>query len=245
MNKKNWVLADETTREVSNKKFPALLVSMISFIVIAVCAFMIVGGTYALFTDKIEMNTHIYAGDLEVTLERTKLTQNLLDQKGYLDEVVVMDIAEGDEPDDFTTHTTKNVFGLDSSTIKFVPQAWAQANMRITNGSDVAFGYWITIVFDDAADLQFADQLKVTIVAENGKTVSQYLSEGVDLGSRTNFIDVAEVGDVQTFTVKVEFIDDLIFDEDDPDKFINNDAMNQDLEFDLVLNAIQVVAPQP
>lgn len=245
MKKKNWVLADQVEREVSNKKFPALLVSMISFIVIAVCSFMIVGGTYALFTDKIEMNTHIYAGELNVTLERTKLTQNLLTGKGYLDEEVVMDEARGDAPTNFTDPTTENVFGLNSDTIKFVPQAWAQADMRITNGSDVAFGYWLTIVFDDAADLQFADQLKVTITAENGKTVSKYLSEGLALGSETDFIDVAEIGDKQTFTVKVEFIDDLIFDEDDTDKFVNNDAMNQDLEFDLVLYAVQVVAPQP
>lgn len=244
MKKKNWVLADRVEREVSNKKFPALLVSMISFIVIAVCAFMIVGGTYALFTDKIEMNTHIISGDLNVTLERTKLTQNLLTDKGYVQEEVVEDEARGDDPEDFTNPTTENVFGLDD-TIKFVPTCWALADMRITNNSDVAFGYWLTIVFDDVDDLNLADQLKVTITTENGKSISKYLSEGLVLGGETDFIDVAEVGEKQTFTVKVEFVDDRIFDEDDTDKFVNNSAMNQEVKFDLVLNAIQVVAPQP
>ena len=87
--------------------------------------------------------------------------------------------------------------------------------------------------------------MKVTITTENGKSISKYLSEGLVLGGETDFIDVAEVGDKQTFSVKVEFVDDRIFDEDDTDKFVNNDAMNQEVEFDLVLNAVQVVDPQP
>lgn len=214
-------------------------VLIVSTAIILLCMFIIVGMTWALFTDTQKVSNHLRAGDLSITLKRTELTKTTLDTNGYLqtmptDTTVV----------NFTNPTDANVFGLATDddgkvTEKIVPGSKYVAKMEIENKSDVAFGYWIEIVCTDktnGADL--ANQLKVTVNTGNDKTA--LVNDGLKVGSDTNFVDVVTVGQKGTFTVTVEFIDDGYTFVDGVLTSTNDDAEKENLEFDLVVYAVQV-----
>ena len=70
--------------------------------IILLCTAIIVGMTFALFSEQMKLTNHLKAGELSITLTRTNLKYSTLDGKGYLKEVVV----EKDE--DFTASNSAN-----------------------------------------------------------------------------------------------------------------------------------------
>ena len=116
---------------------------LVSASIILLCMTIIVGMTWALFTDTKNVSNHLQAGDLSITLKRTELTKTTLNTSGKLvtsdpDKTVV----------NFSNSTDKNVFGIVDGE-KVVPGTKYVAKMKIENHSDVAFGYWIEIVCTD------------------------------------------------------------------------------------------------
>ncbi len=198
---------------------------LVSASVILLCMSIIIGITVALFTDTAQVTNHIQAGDLNITLERTNLiTKSLDNTTGFLRE------TENDEIVDFSNTTERNVFDIDKDT-RIVPGCDYTAAMRVSNNSDVAFAYWVEIVYENAEDEQenaLAEQLKVTVTTDTGKDA--FLSEGLVVGSSEQPIGVLAKGASGEFTIKVEFLD----------LAENNAAKNQDLKFDLVVYAVQV-----
>ena len=214
-------------------------VLIVSTAIILLCMFIIVGMTWALFTDTQKVSNHLKAGDLSITLKRTELTKTTLDAKGYLqtmptDTTVV----------NFTNPTDENVFGLATDddgkvTEKIVPGSKYVAKMEIENKSDVAFGYWIEIVCTNKAEgADLAKQLRITVDAKQDGTA--LVNDGLKVGSDTNFVDVVTVGQKGTFTVTVEFVDDGYTFVDGVLSSTNDDAEKENLEFDLVVYAVQV-----
>lgn len=213
-----------------NKK-RALLVSSA---IILLCVAIIAGMTYALFTDTILVDHHLKGGQLNITLKRTNLkTYTLNDATGFLSE------AESNEIVDFSGATTRNVFDFDDNT-RLVPCAYYEATMEISNvatTSDVAYGYWLEIKLDttgltdkEIEDLKIDEQMKLTVdVVDSGAHMEKYLSEGLFLGASDDFVGVLGIGESDTFKVKVELVSDAA----------NNSAMSQDVNFDLVVHAIQ------
>ena len=113
---------------------------LISGAVVLLALSIVVGMTWALFTDTETLNHHLKAGDLDITLTRTRLTTRYLDNAdGYL-----KDYSDG-SPKDFT-NTTANVFDIANGAI-VVPGSTYVAEMEITNESDVAFMYWVEVVY--------------------------------------------------------------------------------------------------
>lgn len=231
-----------------NKSRRSLLVACS---VVLVCLAVIVGGTFALFTDKVQVRHHLKAGKLDITLIRTNLKTTTLDNStGYL--------VDKSNPQDVdfsktTVDDDDNIFDITDDLI-LVPGTSFEAEMMIGNNvgtddvdghaSNVAYAYWIEIVFEDPEDkLALADQLKVTVNdTTHNKSVSKYLSvdsedededpdDGLTLGSSTDPIGTLAVGGSASFTVTVVF-EDL--------KSGNNSAMNDEVSFDLVVNAVQV-----
>ena len=145
---------------------------LVSASIILLCMTIIVGMTWALFTDTKNVSNHLQAGDLSITLKRTELTKTTLNTSGKLvtsdpDKTVV----------NFSNSTDKNVFGIVDGE-KVVPGTKYVAKMKIENHSDVAFGYWIEIVCTDktnGADL--AKQLKVTV--NTGSDASAFVNDGL------------------------------------------------------------------
>ena len=209
-------------------------VLLVSSSVILLCVSIILGMTWSLFTDTVTVENHLQAGDLNITLIRTKLETYSIDTNtGYL-------VSATNEDDvNFSNPTDKNVFDLTADT-KIVPCSTYTATMEISNSqttSDVAYAYWLEVKLittglsqDEIDALKLDEQLKITIVSEAG-TASKTLDEGLTVGSESAPIGTLALNDpADTFTVTMEFVDGAN----------NNSAKTQKLQFDLVVHAVQV-----
>lgn len=199
----------------------------VAFATIILSIGLIVGSSYALFTDKISVGNHVNAGTLNVTLQRTKLTKTLLQADGTFKDDVNKSVV------DFSNDTNENVFGFANGEV-VVPTSVYTAEMTISNSSSVAFNYWIEIIPLSTSAQEFASQLTVEVVA-GSKTESGLLSNGsIFVGSETDVIGTVLVGptNAQIFTVSITFEDDKA----------NNSAMNKEAAFDLIIHAVQVTA---
>lgn len=206
-------------------------VLLISCSVIMLCICIIAGMSYALFTDSVSVGNHLQAGNLNVTLTRTNLEYSVLNAEG---ELAVKTVAEDL---DLTTSSANNVFGIDSTDIRIVPGSYFDADLEIENAGNTAFNYSISIkLLGDSTDL--AEQLKVIVTHPNGTTTEKMLSElagglSIDTGKM-------KVGDTaQTFSVRVEFVDDGRPDTNPSTTIVNNDAQGDSAVFDLIVTAVQ------
>lgn len=206
---------------------------ILSLVVIVLCMLLIVGGTFALFTDKVALSNHLQAGTLKITLIRTAHSYKILDNKGYLATTAVDNETKNVEDEDFV-----NAFDLPSGAL-IAPQSELSATFKIQNKDTVAFNYSVELIVKDSAGeiLEIADftelnrQLKLELIDASGNTVSR----NGDTNSPANSItvsgaDVVEVGGFETFTVKLTFIDDTT---------INNLAQDKNAYFDIVVSATQ------
>ena len=213
---------------------------MVSGSVILLCLSLIVGTTYAVFTDKDEFHQHLVAGNLEMKLERTELTKTYLNGDGYLTTVT---LTGNDAYADLTDATPENVFGIGNE--KVVPMSSYSAKMKITNDpnkSDVAIGYWIQIVNRTAnADMDLSDQIIVTVTDANGNVYpapgqpKASVASGLSIGSESAPIGKLDFDDTAEFTVTILF-ENLADD-------VNHAAKGDEIDFDLVVHAFQLTAP--
>lgn len=202
---------------------------LVSVSVILLCMTVIVGMTWALFTDMQKVSNHLQAGDLEITLRRTELTKTTLNASGKL-----VTSEPDTNPKNFSNPTEESVFGIVEGE-KIVPGTKYVAKMQIENHSDVAFGYWIEIVCTDKTNGEdLAKQLKVTV--NTGSVASAFVNEGLIVGGSDNYVGELVIGEAAEFTVTVEFLDSLIAE----NNIDNNDlAQGEKLSFDLVVHAVQ------
>ncbi|MBO5889286.1 MAG: hypothetical protein J6Q58_04015 [Clostridia bacterium] len=195
---------------------------LMSCIMIMLCAAMIVGGTYALWSDNVTVENHLSSGTLQVKLERISLTKTYLDNEtGYLvtagPDTTMIDFTDTNTADD-------NVFGIEDE--KVVPCSEYEAKLRLTNNGDVAFTYDVIIKLNSASNA-LAEQLKVYIDGEDKGTLDQYAVDGKAIISTQT---MAKNDAAKEFTVKIQFIND---------NDINNDAQDKEVKFDLLVNAVQ------
>ena len=195
---------------------------LVACVMIMLCAAMIVGGTYALWSDNVTVENHLTSGTLQVKLERISLTKTYLDDEtGYLvtagPDTTIVDFTDTNTADD-------NVFGIEDE--KVVPCSEYEAKLRLTNNGDVAFTYDVIIKLNSASNA-LAEQLKVYIDGEDKGTLDQYAVDGKAVISTQT---MAKNDTAKEFTVKIQFIND---------NDINNDAQNKEVKFDLLVNAVQ------
>lgn len=195
---------------------------LVACVMIMLCAAMIVGGTYALWSDNVTVENHLTSGTLQVKLERISLTKTYLDDEtGYLvtagPDTTIVDFTDTNTADD-------NVFGIEDE--KVVPCSEYEAKLRLTNNGDVAFTYDVIIKLNSASNA-LAEQLKVYIDGEDKGTLDQYAEDGKAVISTQT---MAKNDAAKEFTVKIQFIND---------NDINNDAQNKEVKFDLLVNAVQ------
>lgn len=201
---------------------------LMAVIMVMLCLALVAGGTYALFTDEVTLKNHLQAGTLDITLYRVKLQEYSLDADGFM---TWKPVNENREKFSGKENADKNVFDMEKGTL-IVPRSAYTATMEISNASDVAYGYWVEIVFDDSDDLAVADQIAVSVTADNGKTVRKTLSisNGLFLGSDREPVDILARESVKNFDITVEFVDSVI----------NNEAKGQSVSFDVVIHAVQI-----
>ena len=214
---------------MNNIKAKALLYVCIALLLTTSLA---VGVSYALFTDSVEVQNHLEAGTLDVTLERTSLEYTFLNEEGYL-------VTKTEGALDLTEATKENVFGLDTTTTKIVPGSYFDAKLAIGNNGNVAFDYSVEIKLltkDEELANALAKQLKVTITDAEGKAVAEYMLS--DLHGEANCeVKAGHMKANETkhnFGVKVEFVNHAD----------NNDAKSQEVAFDLIVSAVQATDAQ-
>ncbi len=233
------------------KRTKTLLLSMLT---LCICTLLVVGGTFALFTDKVTVNNHLSAGNLDVGLYRTSYKECVLDADGLMAE---------------SAENTKKINLVENpnelfTVSKAVPTSWYQATMEVSNKGTTAFDYGVCILWTDTKvgdkdycenDEIIASQIRITITSEN---ISDEVADGtvivtdesgnpVEVNYVTFMLDKCNleenkislgylcVGDpVETFTVKAEFVDDEVV-----SGIVNDDAMNSELKFDVQVYATQ------
>lgn len=201
---------------------------LVSIAITLLCVTLIVGATFALFTDTANIKTHLKAGKLDVSLTRESLTYTYLDDQGKL----VQDTVTGST--DFTDPSSQNVFGLEEwKSLKMVPTSFFSVDMKIENLGDVAFDYSVGITMeDDDADPEFIKQVSVTIIKGNTE-ITKTLAE-LASGLTINVGTMLKNAQPDTFTVKVTF--------DNKTDGSNNLVMEKMAEFDLFVTAVQATA---
>lgn len=196
---------------------------LMSCVMMMLCVAMIVGGTFALWSDSAKVENHLTAGTLKVKLERISLAKTYLDNEtGYLvttaPDTTIVNFTDTNTADD-------NVFGINNDE-KVVPCSVYEAKLRLTNNGDVAFTYDVIIKLNSASNA-LAEQLKIYIDGDDKGTLDEYAVDGKAIIATQT---MAKNDAAKEFTVKIQFIND-----DD----VNNDAQDKEVKFDLLVNAVQ------
>lgn len=226
---------------MGKSKLRTLLVTCMTMML---CAAMIVGGTYALWTDAVTVKNHLKAGTLKVELYRTSLTKTMLNADGYLEPYVVQRETD-DKVALFGSDGVTNVFGIqDGETI--VPGASYEATMQIENNGAIAFSYEIVIELQqptESEDSALASQMRVYVKFGNADYEDKGLLSQYVVGSGNGNAVITE----QTMTTRgsQSFGVKIVFEDVGNDADNNNAAQNAEVSFDLSVNAAQLTqAPQ-
>lgn len=204
---------------------------LLSSSVVMLCLCLVIGATYALFTDSATVSsTHIQAGTLDVTLFRHYAAYTVLNSDGTL----TTKTASADTTD-FTTGNASNFFGLNGQTLNMVPGASASAVFTLGNNGTTAFNYTIAVVGDVTTDnTALSKQIAVTIYncVENGGqyTRGTQIATGT-LNSAIEIKDAMNAGGSKLMWIDVVFVDNG-----------TNNEIRQDgksIDFDISIYAIQ------
>lgn len=228
-------------------------------LMIMLCVSMLVGGTFALWTDNVEVVNHLQAGTLKVALTRTNLEQLKVDERG-----VLVGPKINNKEVDFTNGTTENIFGMDNQTKDeydnvagelIAPGSKYTADMKIKSLGSIAFTYEVYLQLL-SGDEELAKQIQVTVTTyttsenqqgEKVKTpvVTQMMLNDEELGrDKSNLgynllsgkILIGENAKLEDeFQISVEFIN---YNPAEPGKD-NNTAQGKKAVFDLFVTAVQ------
>ncbi len=195
-------------------------------VALLLCCFAVaIGVSYGLYDETVSVQTHLVAGSLKATLERVKLTTYNIGSDGNFASVV------DEQVKDFSTGTKDSIFGITAGTVA-APGSTFTAEMRIANGGDVAFYYYLeTFCNAVVSDQTFASMLQLTVSSEDGAEREVRLSDGLTSGTDGEAIGSVDVGESEIFTVTLKFLDD-------PN---NNKVENKFVLFDLCIHAVQKI----
>ncbi len=198
-------------------------------VAVLVCCFAFsIGATYGLYDETFSMQNHLSAGSLKATLTRQKLTTVNIDSSGEL-KTSVDDVSK-----DFTSDTNDNIFGIAEGTT-VAPGSSFTAEMNIRNNGNVAFYYYVEVLFNSiVSDPTFASMLKLTAESENHAKQETLIKDGLTLGEDEKGLGTIGSGDSETFTVKLEFLDNAN----------NNKVEGKFVLFDLRVHAVQKISTE-
>lgn len=206
---------------------------LMACVMIMLCAAMIVGGTYALWSDNVNVTNHLSAGTLKVSLYRTYYEKHTLGDDMYMTD------EPNSETVNFSESTTANVFGLRDNEL-IVPTSSYAARLKLTNDGDVAIDYTVKIVVDgNKSSKDLAKQLKVYIGTGEANNVTydagRYLATEDDENGVQYLTYAVYTGVMDKNVTEKEFWVKVVFE----DRNDNNDAKSKEVYFDLLVEATQ------
>lgn len=223
-----------------NKARTILLASSMIMLSTAV----IVGGTYALWSDRVSVNHHLSAGTLKVELTRTYLEKYGLGDDMYMNRII----------DNKETDTFKNVFDIKDDEL-IVPTSYYATKLKLTNVGDVAIDYTINVTVDKDSDLELAKQVIIhigdnqiaTYDENNGYSMNEnndecnYLAKKTDSGNVDYLTYEAGKGSMDINQKEKEFWVEIMF-----ENLANSDEQNKSqgksIKFDLLIDATQKIS---
>ena len=190
--------------------------------VVCVCLALLIGGSYALFSDSVDVNNHLKAGNLKVGLERVSYQTSTIGSDGnWIDGTADTSVVD-------LTSDSQALFATENA----VPGSWYEAKIKVTNKGNVAFDYGMRMLWNTngeatAEQQELAGQIRMTITyGANNTSVSFMLDESSDVELGRLLSGASEI-----FTVRAELTDAA-----------NNNAVQDiSLDFDLQVYATQVV----
>ncbi len=205
---------------MESKRTKTLLLSALA---LCICTILIVGGTYALFTDTVTVNNHLEAGNLDVGLYRIKYQNHVLNSSGLMATSGI---------DTSRVDLTKNSAKL-FNVVQAVPTSWYEATIEVSNLGSTAFVYGVRVLWKPNSnatdnDEAFAEQLKITITSAKLTAPVEFMLKDCESYEIALGYLLKNAG-VETFTVRAEFVNV-------PN---NNSAMLATLDFDLQVYAMQ------
>lgn len=199
---------------------------VLTFSIILLCLSLIVGTTYALFTETIIVKNHLQAGSLDVSLVRTNLKYNILNEKGYFEE------KEIEENVDFSSLKNESIFDIEESSF-VVPGSYYEVEFELRNKGNVAIDYIINIVVNNETN-ELSKQINVQLI-ENNNVVKENTLDEI---KNNNFViskgEMIVGEETKKLTIRIEFMDDL-----SNNSINNNLAQNKETMFDLIVEAVQ------
>ena len=217
---------------------------LISAVIAVVCAAVVVGASFALFSKRSDVETYLSAGELNATLVRTDLKGVFVDENGILGKEKTVDT----DVDLTTTDSASGsafMFGDESSPVYNVPGVWEEATLQLTNTGNVAFDSSIVFSYTGTApkagtpEYLLASKLKITVSSSEGTVIkTDSLAEVVSAGKIE--LDSAQLaGEKYVFKIKVE----LPYEADVTDNgTAGSTIMNAALKFTFTINAVQATA---
>lgn len=175
-----------------------------------------IGATLALYTSEKKVNVHLYSGSLSASLYMTEMKRDELDDEGHyiVDNPVDLSTYEGYEEGKGVNLSVYS--GAIFSDIKLVPGMTGSAKFKLYNTGDIAFNASVSMVNLVGDDTAFYDQLVIS-APEGSQEVAK--------------------DSTYEFTASYEFTD-LGVDEHQVGN--NNDAMNQEVSFDISVLCTQI-----
>lgn len=212
---------------------------LISCLLLALCIGIIIGIIIGVSlsnqTNPFSAVHHLNSGTLDITMKRTSLEYRIPGDDGHMQVINVSDEL------DFTESTANNVFGLDSDDILIVPGSYFEAEMELTNDTQTAVAYSVMVYLNGEPN-ELAKQLRVIVTRFDGITEQRMLSE-FGTGMPIQLGEIAVGVDAQSFRVRVEFLNDVVYNAGLPegtpkeDRMNNNAAQSQTISFDLAVTA--------
>ncbi len=215
------------------KGFRTLLTAMV---ILCISTAMIVGGTYALFSDYETVGNHLVAGNLDIALTLVDYREYVPGDDGLLTLNVDQDVQNNPVDlvgNDDTLFTAVNA----------VPESYYQATIEIKNKGTTAYDYDVRILWNTENDATaeqhiLASQIEITITSDKidneTHTKTFLLSDCADNVVPLGYMlrSTAENESVERFTITAKFVDDE-----------NNDRVqNVELSFDIQVNATQKIS---
>ena len=215
---------------------------LISAVIAVVCAAVVVGASFALFSKQSDVETYLSAGELNATLVRTDLKGVFVDENGILGKEKTVD-ADVDLTNTDSASGTAFMFGDESSPVYNVPGVWEEATLQLTNTGNVAFDS--TLTFSFVANAPSADTPESRLADKLVVTVSDNLGSVLKTGSLTEVVNGGAIalntrqlaGGSFVFRIKIE----LPYESGSADDGTGETIMNANLRFTFTVTATQTV----
>ena len=206
---------NQTKLKGKEQNYNILRKILLSLMIISLSLTTLITASSALFTGEEEVKTHVVTGNLNFEFKRTNLIGETLNGRGFLEEF----------EDDSKVNLKDS--GANAFSIKdMVPGATYKGTFNLVNTGSTAFDAKISFTNLENSNVYILKQIKVSF-NYNEKNTTYSL---IDFNKISLDLGILTIKDEVDFTISINLPSDT-----------NNEAQNSKVNFDLRLDATQVL----